>query len=50
MFLVGQTGSCCFLSWHANKVNIAVTSTTAAEALSLQEAIDDGSPEPTGSH
>ena len=41
LFLVGQNGSCCPLSWQANNTKGVVKSTIAAEALTLQEGIDD---------
>ena len=41
IFLVGLNRKCCVLSWQANKIKRVVRSTIAAEALSLQEGLDD---------
>lgn len=41
VLLVGKSGKCCPLSWHAGKIKRVVRSTIAAEALSLQEALED---------
>lgn len=40
VFLMGEKG-CCPLSWRANKIHRVVRSTLAAEALSLQEGIEE---------
>ena len=42
VLLLGQNGRCCPLAWQANKIRRVVRSTLAAEALSLQEALEDG--------
>ena len=42
IFLVGENKTFCPLSWHAGKIKRVVRSTIAAEALSLQEAFEDG--------
>ena len=42
VLLVGINGKCCPLSWQAGKIKRVVRSTIAAEALSLQEALEDG--------
>ena len=41
VFLVGQNRMCCPLSWNGNKIKRVVRSTIAAEALSLQEGLED---------
>ena len=41
VFLVGTGNSCCPLPWTANKIKRVVRSTIAAEALSLQEGLED---------
>ena len=41
LFLVNGKGQCCALAWHAGKVKRVVRSTIAAEALSLQEGLED---------
>jgi transposase InsO family protein len=42
VLLMGQHGRCCPLAWHAGKIKRVVKSTIAAEALSLQEGLDNG--------
>ena len=42
VLLVGDANRCCPLSWHAGKIKRVVRSTIAAEALSLQEGLEDG--------
>jgi len=41
IFLVGDGRQCCPLSWSANKIKRVVRSTLAAEALSLQEGMEE---------
>lgn len=41
IFIMGQDGKCCPISWRANKIRRVVVSTMAAEALALQEGIGD---------
>ena len=42
VLLVGEDGKCCTLTWHAGKIKRVVRSTIAAEALSLQEGLENG--------
>ena len=41
IFLTGKDNSCCPLSWKSNKVKRKVSSTLAAETLSLHDALDE---------
>lgn len=41
VFLVDKSGRCSTLAWHANKIKRVVRSTIAAEALSLEEGIEE---------
>lgn len=41
VFLADANNHCCVLSWQANKIKRIVRSTIAAEALSLQEGLED---------
>lgn len=41
IFLVGENDSCCILAWASNKIRRVVRSTIAAEALALQEGLED---------
>ena len=41
VFLCNCEGRCCPLSWQANKIKRVVRSSLAAEALSLQEGLED---------
>lgn len=41
LFLVGENLKCCPLSWGAKKIKRVVRSTLAAEALSLQEGLEE---------
>ena len=40
IFLTGQDQKCCPLAWTSNKIKRKVSSTLAAEALSMQDALD----------
>ena len=40
IFLTGQNQKCCPLAWTSNKIKRKVSSTLAAEALSMQDALD----------
>ena len=42
VFLTGENGRCASLSWSCNKIKRVVRSSLAAEALSLQEGLEDG--------
>ena len=42
VLLVGSDRNCCPLAWQANKIKRVVRSTIAAEALSLQEGLENG--------
>ena len=42
VWLADGTGLCCPLAWHASKIKRVVRSTIAAEALSLQEGLEEG--------
>jgi hypothetical protein len=41
IFLVDDRNHCCTLAWRSNKIKRVVRSTLAAEALSLQEGIEE---------
>lgn len=41
IFLVDDEEKCCILSWSANKIKRVVRSTTAAEALALNQGLED---------
>jgi hypothetical protein len=41
VMIVGEGGKCSVVSWHAAKIKRVVRSSLAAEALSLQEGIED---------
>ena len=41
VFLVGDNNACCPLAWHMGKIKRVVRSTIAAEALSLQEGLEE---------
>ena len=41
IYLVNKTGFCCPLTWQSSKIKRVVRSTIAAEALSLQEGLED---------
>ena len=41
VFLADGKGNSCPLNWQANKIRCIVRSTLAAEALSLQEGLED---------
>ena len=41
IFLIGQNGLCCPIAWNGNKIKRVVRSTIAAEALSLQEVLEE---------
>ena len=40
IWLIDGTGKCCPLAWQANKIKRLVSSSIAAEALSLQEGLE----------
>lgn len=42
VLIVGSHNRCAVVSWHAAKIKRVVRSSLAAEALSLQEGIEDG--------
>ena len=42
VFVVGRDGACCPVSWRANKIKRVVRSTLAAEAMALQEGLEEG--------
>ena len=42
IFLVGQSGQSCPVTWRSRKVRRVVKSTIAAEGYSLSDALDDG--------
>ena len=41
VLLVDQDGNCCPLMWKSNKIRRVVRSTLAAEALSMEERLED---------
>ena len=41
IFLTGEEQKCCPLSWTSNKIRRKVSSTLAAEALSMHDALDE---------
>ena len=41
VFVVGQGGASCAVSWRANKIKRVVRSTLAAETLALQEGLEE---------
>ena len=42
VMIVGERSRCAVVSWHAAKIKRVVKSSLAAEALSLEEAVEDG--------
>ena len=42
IFLLGQNGQCCPLSWNSKRIRRVVRSTLAAETLAMADALDEG--------
>ena len=40
MFLVGDNGKCCLLSWQSKRIRRIVRSSLASEALAMSDCVD----------